>query len=342
MTGAASLIHALPDPVILIGADGRVAALNAPAIAVLGGDVTGWPHVTALRQPVLLDAIARCSETAAAQTASYSNTDGARDTGWDVSVMRAGEHVVLSFRDTTAARDADAKRRDFVANVSHELRTPLTSLIGFIETLRGPAKDDPAANARFLGIMDQEAGRMHALVEDLLSLSHVEDLERVRPTDTVDLKKLAADVLAGLGPVAEASNVALVQDAPDHRVEVLGDGQQLSQVLRNLVENAIKYGGADRDVVVRLSGGQDGAAATLSVIDQGEGIAAHHIARLTERFFRVDSHRGRGAGGTGLGLAITKHIITRHRARLRITSEIGQGSEFAVIFPAPSHISSTG
>jgi len=149
----------------------------------------------------------------------------------------------------------------------------------------------------------------------------------------VDLTSLLSDVLAGLAPVADNTGVTLVQDCPEHAVKVLGDVHQLAQVLRNLVENAIKYGGSNKDVTVRLSGGEDGQGARLRVIDQGPGIAAHHIARLTERFFRVDSHRNREKGGTGLGLAITKHIVTRHRARLRITSELGQGSEFSVIFP---------
>ena len=332
MVDTAALIDALPIPVVVIGSDGRISAMNGLAVSLLAADLRGWPHEVALRQPAMLAAIAGCFETNERGQVDYTNNDGARDTLWDVSITAADGTVVLSFRDTTAISDADEKRRDFVANVSHELRTPLTSLMGFIETLRGPAKDDPAARDRFTQIMETEAGRMHRLVEDLLSLSHVEDLERIKPTEAVDLAPLAAEALAALEPVAAQSNVKLVLEKPQHAVTILGDPHQLTQVLRNLVENAIKYGGADHSVTVRLTGG-DNQAVRLSVLDQGDGIAAHHIARLTERFFRIDSHRGREIGGTGLGLAITKHIITRHRARLRITSVLGQGSEFTVIFP---------
>jgi len=227
-----------------------------------------------------------------------------------------------------------------VANVSHELRTPLTSMMGFIETLRGPAKDDVAARERFLAIMDGEAGRMHRLIEDLLSLSRVEDKERIRPRTTVVLNSLIGDVLAAMAPMAAAAGVSFVQDLPDVPVAVLGDAEQLGQVLRNLLENAIKYGVKAGAGTVTLRLGlpepqpmlrQRGVR--LSVIDSGEGIAPHHIPRLSERFYRVDSHRSREVGGTGLGLAIVKHIITRHRGQLRITSVQGEGAEFMVFLP---------
>ncbi|MCF2903964.1 ATP-binding protein [Octadecabacter sp. CECT 8868] len=335
-----AMVKALPNPVILVGPDGRVACANSPALSLLGTDATGWSYVTALRQPAILEAVEICLSGIGSPVVRYTSNDGARDTLWDVSVTPlslehdggfGGFSALMSFTDTTAQSDADEKRREFVANVSHELRTPLTSLVGFIETLRGPAKDDPAAQDRFLAIMEQEAGRMHRLVEDLLSLSRVEDLERIRPTTKVVLNQLAKDIVAGLEPVAAPQNVELVVDVPDQDVEVLGDWDQLAQVLRNLVENAIKYGGENRTVTVQLTTPTE-QTASLSVIDQGEGIPPHNIARLTERFYRVDSHRGRDKGGTGLGLAICKHIVTRHRARLRITSTLGQGSEFAVLF----------
>lgn len=337
-----AFVAALPNPVLVVGQGQRIVAVNAPARALIGQDCAGWHYVTALRQPAILDAVEQALGTGAPQTARYSGNDGARETNWAVSVQvienGPARSAVLSFQDVTAMEDAGEMRRDFVANVSHEMRTPLTSLLGFIETLQGPARNDPEAQQRFLGIMAQEAGRMHHLVEDLLSLSRVEDQERVRPTGRVLLGTLIGEVLEALGPVAEADGVQLITNLPDAPVEISGDWGQLWQVLSNLVENAIKYGRKGGTVTLGLSApGHEPAimqrGVRLSVRDEGDGIAAHHIARLTERFYRVDTHRSREIGGTGLGLAIVKHIITRHRGRLRINSEIGQGSVFTVVLP---------
>lgn len=326
-----ALIEALPDPVMVIGRDNRVLAVNLSGHKLMKTDVAGWSYVTALRQPAILDAVAACLADGSTAQVRY----GGQDMSWDVSVRPApvanGPVAVLQFRDVSAVEDAENKRRDFVANVSHELRTPLTALVGFIETLRGPARHDNAAMDRFLDIMGKEAGRMHQLVEDLLSLSQVEDQQRVRPTDPVALGSLIGEVLEALEPVAAATQVTLHTDLPDGETTVPGDRDQLCQVLRNLVENAIKYGGGS--VTVRLARHASSHTVELSVLDDGEGIAPHLIARLTERFFRVDSHRSRQVGGTGLGLAICKHIVSRHRGRLRIHSEVGQGTEFKVVLP---------
>lgn len=342
MSDPRALIMALPHPVILVGRDERIRGLNGPAKRLIGTDCDGWPYITALRQPALLDAVEATLKDGGRRTARYLGNDGARDTTWDVSVngvmLSDGLTVVLDFQDQTALEDAGEMRRDFVANVSHEMRTPLTSLLGFIETLRGTARDDPAAQDRFLGIMEHEAGRMHRLVEDLLSLSRVEDQERIRPTGRVDLVALIAEVLAALKPRASGDGVTLVPECPEGPVTVIGDREQLWQVISNLVENAIKYGAKQGTVIVRLTDPAHEPAllqtgVQLSVIDAGDGIPTHHIARLTERFYRVDSHRSREVGGTGLGLAIVKHIINRHRGRLKIESELGQGTEFMVILP---------
>jgi two-component system phosphate regulon sensor histidine kinase PhoR len=229
-------------------------------------------------------------------------------------------------------------RRDFVANVSHELRTPLTALMGFIETLRGPAREDAAARDRFLDIMATEAGRMNRLVGDLLSLSRVEGEERVRPRGMVNLTGVLESVLRTLRPLAEDAGVMLEADLGDGPVEIVGDADQLMQVFTNLVENAIKYGAsgkrvtvwmerADRDPALRAPG------VRVHVIDYGPGVDPVHLPRLTERFYRADSHRSRALGGTGLGLAIVKHIVNRHRGRLRVASDLGQGAKFTVVLP---------
>ncbi|MCF2870696.1 ATP-binding protein [Octadecabacter sp. G9-8] len=343
MSDPRALIMALPNPVILIDAHDKISGANNPAKQMIGTDPEGLHYVTALRQPALLDAVEATLKDAQGRSARYQRTDGVRDMMWDVTVsgvtLADGRTVVLSFQDMTPLEDAGEMRRDFVANVSHELRTPLTSMMGFIETLRGPAKGDPKAHDRFLGIMEQEAGRMHLLVEDLLQLSRVEGQERIRPTAKVPLQDLVGSVLDALRPTADAKGVALRADMPDKAVKIPGDREQLWRVVSNLVENAIKYGAENGTVKIRLSGPvhepsllQSGIR--LSVLDHGEGIAAHHIARLTERFYRVDSHRSREVGGTGLGLAIVKHIINRHRGQLRVQSVLGEGTEFTVILPA--------
>jgi len=343
ISDVSQVVTALPDPVLLVGPDERIVARNGRAEQLFGTDITGWHYVTALRQPALLDTIEATLADGGRRNTRFLSRDGNRDTAWDVSVagivLDTGHHVLVAFADRSAVEEAGQMRRDFVANVSHELRTPLTALLGFIETLRGSAREDAAARDRFLGIMEQEAGRMHRLVEDLLSLSRVEDEERLRPTAPVDLVEVIREAVTVLGPMARDQGLELRLELPDAPRVIPGDSGQLYQVVSNLVENAIKYGGSGGSVDLALTGPVRETALqcdglTLSVTDRGEGIAAHHIARLTERFYRIDTHRSRQVGGTGLGLAIVKHIVSRHRGRLRIDSTPGQGSTFAVLLPA--------
>ena len=333
-----SIIDALPMPVVLIGKDDRVRAANTAVDAILGPDLIGKHYITALRQPSVIAAIAEVRATHEPRTIRFTGRDGGRDTIYRVAVAAADGDVVLSFEDHTAAEEAGQMRRDFVANVSHELRTPLTALLGFIETLGGAARDDANARDRFLGIMANEANRMTRLVDDLLSLSRVEEDERVRPRQHVDLGALLSSVIKGLEPQAQAAGVVVTLDQHDLAEMVPGDAGQLVQVFTNLVENALKYGASGGEVKVSLYSRAmhqrlRTEAVQISVEDKGEGIAEHHIARLTERFYRVDNHRSREVGGTGLGLAIVKHIINRHRGRLLIESELGQGTKISVFLP---------
>ncbi len=336
------VVNALPIPAMLIGPTERVEAANAAAASLFGHDGTGRHYITALRQPVTLDIVEACLRTGRAGEARYLAQQGARDATWRASARpvewATGRRALVIFEDVTAEQEAGQIRRDFVANVSHELRSPLTALLGFVETLRGPARDDGAARDRFLGIIQREASRMAHLVDDLLSLSRVEAQERWRPTERVDLRKLAISVATTLEPAAKASGTSVRLLLPDSPIEVPGDPGQLRQVLTNLVENAIKYGGRGGPIEIALSQAYEEPSlrhpgVRLGVTDQGPGIAAHHIPRLTERFYRVDTHRSREVGGTGLGLAIVKHIVNRHRGRFRIESEVGQGSRFIVILP---------
>ena len=338
-----TLLGALPLAALLIAPNERILGANPRALALLGIDLRGRHFITAIRQPGVLDAVEGVMRDGQARETRFLTNDGSRDTTYRVSAssvsISIAKGVLLCFEDVTHVEQAGAIRRDFVANVSHELRTPLTAMMGFIETLRGPARDDAAARERFLGIMATEAARMERLVKDLLSLSRVEADERLRPTDHVDMAALTASVFHTLSQITDTAGVTLTRKGAVENAKVIGDADQLRQVLSNLVENAIKYGGQRGEVTVTLSHNPSesalrGPGVSIAVTDTGAGIDPLHLPRLTERFYRVDSHRSREMGGTGLGLAIVKHIINRHRGRLRIESILGKGSTFTVILPA--------
>ena len=333
-----SVIDAFPIPVLLIGPDERVRAANSAVNRILGPDLIGKHYITALRQPAVITAIADTRGTQTPSSVRYTGRDGARDTVFQVAVVAADGDIVLTFEDQTAAEQVGQMRRDFVANVSHELRTPLTALLGFIETLSGAARNDEAARDRFLGIMAHEANRMTRLVDDLMSLSRVEEDERVRPREIVDLSALLSSVIKGLEPQAKAAGANVTLNLVGDDMMVPGDAGQLVQVFTNLVENGLKYGARGGEVAVTLMPREmhqrlRSEAVQVSITDNGDGIAEHHITRLTERFYRVDNHRSREVGGTGLGLAIVKHIVNRHRGRLLIESELGKGTKVSVFLP---------
>ena len=235
-------------------------------------------------------------------------------------------------------------RADFIANAGHELKTPLAALIGFIETLLGPARDDDAARERFMTIMHEQARRMARLVDDLLSLSRIELNEHVAPTDRVALAPVIEEVARGLELRAAERGIRIVHRLPPDLPEVQGERDELVQVFQNLLDNAIKYARPHSEITITGSLGPDSASGTASgtasaqvrvaVADQGEGIAGEHLPRLTERFYRIDTARSRELGGTGLGLAIVKHLVNRHRGRIEIASRLGQGSTFTVCLRA--------
>ncbi|AXT26058.1 two-component sensor histidine kinase [Ruegeria sp. AD91A] len=339
------IVLAIPLPALVVDQTERIIAANTDATSLLGQKIVGRHFATILRQPQVLDAIEQALTSKSAKKTRHLSNDGAQDTAYEVECRylngvgaASGGAVMVTFQDTTHLEHASQMRRDFVANVSHELRTPLTALMGFIETLRGPAREDPAARDRFLKIMADEANRMNRLVGDLLSLNRVESEERVRPKQQLELTGLLQSTINSLRPLAEDAGVVLSLDVTNGPLSITGDGDQLRQVLTNLIENGIKYGASGGSVTVRvLPADRDpamrGPAVRIQVIDKGPGIDAVHLPRLTERFYRADSHRSRQLGGTGLGLAIVKHIVNRHRGRLRVESELGKGSVFTVILP---------
>lgn len=348
-----SLLDVLHIPLMLVGGDQKVVAANPAARALFGAVVPGRHFLTILRQPDVHDLLERVLHGGPDGEVTYRVPGQSRETIYLVRCApvidaATGRLALVSFEDRSDLEQVGEIRRDFVANVSHELRTPLTALLGFIETLRGAARDDAAARARFLSVMQREAERMNRLVSDLMSLSRVEAEERVRPRGPVDVAAIVRSAIAALRPVAEAAGGRVVYSGPEGPVMIQADADQLTQVFNNLIENALKYGaatvpaggagpaGADVRVEVAMldhDAALRGPAVRIAVIDRGEGIDHIHLPRLTERFYRVDAHRSREKGGTGLGLAIVKHIVIRHRGRLQIDSEKGKGSQFAVILP---------
>lgn len=334
-----AILSVLEEPALLLDSGGRVKLANPPARDRLGVWVVGQSYVAVLRQPALLQPVEEALFGRVAGRARFTHSTGEVETVFEVSISPLpGEKrdVLLVFRDRSDRDTGESMRRDFVANVSHELKTPLTAVIGFIETLQGPARDDARAQARFLTLMAQETARMSRLVSDLLSLSRLEGQSRRRPEGRVDLVAILGEAIDVLTPGADG--VAIGYEGPES-VVLPGDRDQLMQVASNLIENAVKYGGRPGTVTVGLTPIARepvirGPAWMLAVRDGGPGIAPEHIPRLTERFYRVDTGRSRAEGGTGLGLAIVKHIVNRHRGRLKIDSRPGQGTEVRVTLPA--------
>ena len=341
--GTAQLVlHHLPDPVLVLDGRRRIVRTNEAAEILLGRNLLGRDLAVALRQPALLaatDAVLRGERDRLVEfdlATPIERHFSARIV--PLTPARADGSVVLILHDVTVLKRSDRLRADFAANASHELRTPLTALIGFIETLRGPARDDPAARDRFLAIMAEQSARMARLVEDLLALAKIEMNEHRTPTALVDIRDLIERVASGLEQRAAARDMIIRRTVPAETPAVVGDADELAQVFQNLLDNAIKYARAGTVVAVTagpspkaLLGAR--AALAITIADQGEGISREHLARLTERFYRVGTARSRELGGTGLGLAIVKHIVNHHRGAIDIDSEIGKGSVFTVHLP---------
>jgi two-component system phosphate regulon sensor histidine kinase PhoR len=332
-----SLIEAMPEPVLVVGDSVRLLAANAPARALFPHLRLDAPLALSIRAVDLQDAVIRVLAGGAIEDISWlARAPVERLYQAHVAAFCASEarHVAVTLHDATEARRVEQMRVDFVANASHELRTPLASLLGFIETLLGPARDDAGAREKFLGIMLQQARRMARLVDDLLSLSRIEQTLHLQPRDAVDLAAVAQQVCDALSALAEDNRVELA--IASQKTVVRGNRDELLRVAENLIENAIKYSAPDpgdppRKIWVTVEA-RDGAG-LFSVRDEGPGIALENIPRLTERFYRVDVGQSRAKGGTGLGLALVKHILARHRGRLEIRSKLGEGATFSARAP---------
>ena len=335
------LIGGLPNPAIVLDSVTRVIAFNEAAAGIVPALRRDEPALIALRMPELVDAIRRAGKTGEAQRVEFFErvpldrwfeafVTPVTLTGDDADIL------VMTFNDLTPLRRVEEMRADFVANASHELRTPLAALLGFIETLQGPAKNDPVAREKFLGIMQGQAARMARLIDDLLSLSRIELSAHMRPETPVDLIPIVRQVADGLQTLARDREVKIQINAPAEPVIVLGNRDELIRVFENLIENALKYGASGKRVEIDFTRDKSADEARVSVRDFGPGIAPEHLPRLTERFYRVDVADSRAQGGTGLGLALVKHIMNRHRGRISIASIWGQGATFTVQLPIPS------
>ncbi len=339
-----TLINALPEPALLVDRTSTLIAGNVPAAAVFGRIRAGEPISFTVRNPQIIEAIraAASGRTERFEINEHFPAERALEAHVAPIVFahELPELFLLSFRDLTQEQRLAQMRTDFVANASHELRTPLASLLGFIDTLQGSARNDEKAREKFLKIMGEQAHRMSRLINDLMSLSRIELGLHLQPQTRVDLARIIAQVCDTMGSLAKERGVALTLKREAQEVFVLGDRDELIRVFENLVENALKYGASGKRVEVTLSAAAGEAA--VSVRDFGPGIAPEHLPRLTERFYRVDVEQSRGQGGTGLGLSLVKHILARHRGTLTIESEPGKGAIFTARIPlADSGIAKT-
>ena len=338
--GTAQLVlHHLPDPLLLLDEARRIVRTNEAADRLLGANLVGRDLAVALRQPALLAAAEAVLRREGDRLVEFDITEPverhftARIA--PLTQTRADGSAMLILHDITVLKRSERLRADFAANASHELRTPLAALTGFIETLRGPARNDLAAHDKFLGIMADQSARMGRLVEDLLSLAKIEMNEHQPPTERVDIAELLGRVAGALGQRAASRDMTIAVSAPPDLPPVLGDADELTQVFQNLIDNAVKYARPGTAIAVEITqSAKRPSALAVAVRDQGEGIPRDHLPRLTERFYRVDAARSRALGGTGLGLAIVKHIVNHHRGLLEIESELGKGSVFTVHLPA--------
>jgi two-component system phosphate regulon sensor histidine kinase PhoR len=355
-----SLVEALPEAAMYIDAQDKVEAANQMARSLFRFAVAGPMLAAVVRRPELLDAVDAARNTGEAQRFEIVQRDET-DRHFACIASPLGQGVLVSLHDFTDIKRMELARVDFLANASHELRTPLTSLSGFIETMRGPARDDPEARDRFLEIMQGQADRMRRLISDLLSLSRIELVEHRPPEGKADLAAVVTEAREALAPVAKARGVELRVTGAAGAVNVTGARDELAQVVQNLIDNAIKYSekGNTVDIEVRAGVGASEASviagrrwddagrmsiaaapassnarsfAVLRVSDAGPGIERQYLPRLSERFYRVDQGRGLKPG-TGLGLAIVKHVVQRHRGEFVVESEPGRGSAFGVVLP---------
>ncbi|MBA3520457.1 MAG: two-component sensor histidine kinase [Rhizobiales bacterium] len=335
--GMTAAVDAFPQAAFVLDSAATVRFVNARAARLFPATRRGDSFTLTFRWPEIAEALQE-SQAGRARTLEFhepgETTSIYSVTFSPLTLSGAGNFILVTFDDVSDRLAIARMRADFVANASHELRTPLASLTGFIETLMGPARNDPQASEKFLRIMLEQARRMRRLIDDLLSLSRAEMRVHRRPTDRADMVEVLRHVGDALGSLAREHGVAITIEAPDAVVAVVGERDELIQVFQNLIENAIRYGASGGKVDVRFDRRPDDRPElAVHVQDYGPGIPAEHLPRLTERFYRADVGASRAMKGTGLGLAIVKHILTRHQGRLEVRSRPGEGARFTVSLP---------
>ena len=335
---AQSLAAAVSDPLIIFDAIGSAIHANEAARNAFGVIAPGMSLLMKFRAPEMQSLVERIrTGQVSSEVVDYSERVPIERV-YRVTASAIGRGTglfVLVFKDQSETRRIDRMRADFIANASHEMRTPLASIAGFVETLRGPARNDAAARDHFLQIMQNQTARMARLIDDLLSLSRLEMKPYLPPGATVDVVQIVDSVIDSLGPLAKESGVVIERQFGTGPIEVHGDRDELFQVFENLLQNACKYGQSGGRVTISIDAeAAEGSEVDVTIRDYGPGIPEEHIPRITERFYRVDVDTSRAQKGTGLGLSIVKHILTRHNARLTIKSEVGNGASFTVHLPA--------
>lgn len=324
------------DGLILVDPNREVVRANQSSLSTLGTRILNQPLEYFLRHPDINQAIDNIKEFGETSPLTYLRYDDVQHEYVVKFAPFPDDYCLVRMTDVTARINFDKIRSEFVANVSHELRSPLTTLTGFIETLQTTAVDDPEARIEFLAIMQEEAARMERLIDSLLSLSRVESQEHLHPNDDVKVTDMVNEVyeLMAYRAVQFDKRIELINNLTQKlNPIVLGNRDEMSEVLHNLLDNAIKYGDENSKVKLILETDGSNKNVKISVINSGEGIDEIHLPRLTERFYRIDKARTRKLGGTGLGLAIVKHIMNRHRGRLQITSKGDGEIVFTVYFP---------
>ena len=345
-----AVLDSLPDPIMMIDRAGNILGANLAARNVLGKNITDKNIDKVFMSNNFINAVARVlkKESKSENLIFYVKKPTPQKLYAHIKQLpwlsKGRAVAVISLYDLTKSLKIEKMQSDFVANASHELRTPLSILSGFIETLQTTARDDEDARDNFLKIMAEQAEYMSNLIENLLSLSRIEMNQDTRPDEKVDLGDVAEEVAQALSLKAQErqNNIRIEQE--EGLPEIVADHGQIKQVLQNLTDNALKYGLSNSDVTIRLSRAEKipasksfktarGAAVAVAVNNKGAKISPENLARLTERFFRLQEHKDLHIKGTGLGLSIAKQIVLRHHGNLTVTSTVYNGTTFTIYLP---------
>ena len=360
MENISFILNKLEDAIIVLDSDQKIVFQNSHSIDLFENNYTGQNITNLIRSPIVLETLENVYKNKKTKIIEYNSEYGQnlspRSTNfYNVEISYEKNHLqltntkdnyVILMKNITPLKNIEKVRSSFIANVSHELKTPLATVMGFLETIRGPAKDDKKSMSKFLGIMDKETIRMKRLIDDLLVVSKIESDEHIHPTKKVNLIKTLNNVIESLKEYALKKNIQIRTDYQlNENLSVLGNEDELVQVFTNIIDNSIKYGKINSSIDIKAEEVKEQVDQSedkklfpqlilkISVKDESDGIHAKHLSRLTERFYRVDAARSKEIGGTGLGLTIVKHILNKHRGHLDIKSEINQGSTFTVELP---------